>query len=92
MEPMNPFQSGSNADSPGLLPMTELPNWDFSNIDLAQGLLQSPTCLPGTPNAGPQNLISGDPSTPQSVPQAMPLHDTVLQGHDMKASLLSFYW
>eukprot|EP00884_Botryococcus_braunii_P015313 jgi/Botrbrau1/2465/Bobra.0226s0024.1 len=73
MDPVNPYQCANGADSPGLLPITDMAAWDFSNLDMPQGIMSSP--LPGTPNAVPGSVMPVDPSTPQSIPQTMPLHD-----------------
>lgn len=76
MDPVNPYQCPNGADSPALLlPMSDIPTWEFGNLEVPQGLMASPTCMPGTPNAVPLSVVPVDPATPQSIPQTMPLHD-----------------
>lgn len=76
MENLSVYQCPSGADSPGLLPINDMASWDYSNLEVSPGILASPTCLPGTPSAGPGALLSVDPPTPQSVPQTMPMLET----------------
>lgn len=76
MENLSVYQCPNGADSPGLLPMTDMGNWDYGNLEVSPGIIASPTCLPGTPSAGPGALLSVDPSTPQSLPQTLAMHDS----------------